>query len=91
MKYEESGKPALTVLIPEEAFREHNISAASPFEYDGKMYAVSGINIIDGQRILEEQEQEVVFSCRPEAVFTVNSKKDLERARNFLQQTKQNK
>ena len=91
MKYEEAGKPALTVLIPEEAFREHNISAASPFEYDGKMYAVSGINIIDGQRILEEQEQEVVFSRRPEAVFTVNSKKDLETARNFLQQTKQNK
>ena len=91
MKYEESGKPALTVLIPEEAFREHNISAASPFEYDGKMYAVSGINIIDGQRILEEQEQEVVFSSRPEAVFTINSTKDLETARNFLQQTRQSK
>jgi adenosylcobinamide-phosphate guanylyltransferase len=90
IKYEEAGKPALTVLIPEEAFHKYNISAASPFEYDGKMYAVSGINIIDGRRILEEQEQEVVVSSRPEAVFTVNSTKDLESAKNYLQKTKRN-
>lgn len=90
-KYEEAGKPALTVLIPQEAFRKYNISAASPLEYEGKMYAVSGINIIDGQRILEEQEQEVVVSSRPEAVFTVNSTEDLESAKKYLQRTKQNK
>ena len=87
-EYEESGKPALTVLIPEEAFREYGVSAVSLFEHDGKMYAVSGINIIDGQRILEEQEQEVIVSRRPEAVFTVNSSKDLESAKNYLLCTK---
>jgi len=87
-KYEESGKPALTVLIPEEAFRMYGILAASPFEYEGKGYAVSGINIIDGQRIAEEQEQEVVVSSRPEAVFTVNSTEDLESAKKYLQQNK---
>jgi adenosylcobinamide-phosphate guanylyltransferase len=90
-KYEESGKPALTVLVPEEAFRMYGISAASPFEYEGKMYAVSGINIIDAQRILEEQKQAVVVSSRPEAVFTVNSTEDLESAKNYLQQTKRDK
>lgn len=83
-KYEESGKPALTVLVPEEALREYGVSAVSPLEYEGKMYAVSGINIIDGQRILEEQDQEVIVSRRPEAVFTVNSSKDLESAKNYL-------
>jgi len=87
-KYEESGKPALTVLVPEEAFREYGVSAVSPYEYKGKMYAVSGINIIDGQRILEEQDQEVIVSRRPEAVFTVNSSKDLESAKNYLLRTK---
>jgi len=87
-EYEESGKPALTVLIPEEAFREYGVSAVSLFEHDGKMYAVSGINIIDGQRILEEQEQEVIVSRRPEAVFTVNSSKDFESAKNYLLRTK---
>ena len=87
-RYEESGKPALAVLIPEEAFIEYGVSAASPYEHEGKMYAVSGINVIDGQRILEEQEQEVLVSSRPEAVFTVNSLEDLETAKNYLLRTK---
>jgi adenosylcobinamide-phosphate guanylyltransferase len=83
-KYEKSGKPALTVMIPKETFLEYGLSAVSIFEYQGKMFAVSGINIIDGQRILEEQEQEVVISRKPEAAFTVNSLKDLEAAKNYL-------
>ena len=87
-EYEESGKPALTVMIPEEALVEFGLSAVSPYEHEGRMYAVSGINIIDGRRILEEQEQEVVASSRPEAVFTVNSVKDLEAAKNYLLRTK---
>ncbi|MFC1486320.1 NTP transferase domain-containing protein [Thermoproteota archaeon] len=83
-KYEESNKPALTVMIPEEACRKYGLSAVSIYEHKGNMYAVSGINIIDGQRILEEQEQEVFISSRPEAVFTVNSLNDLETARKYL-------
>jgi len=90
-KYFESGKPALTVMIPEDAFREYGLSAVSLYEYKGKMYAVSGINIMDGKRILEEQEQEVVVSSRPEAVFTVNSRKDLEVAKNYVLHNKQSK
>ena len=87
-KYEESGKPALTVLVPEEAFRKYGLSAVSPYKHEGRLYAISGINIIDGNRILEEQEQEVVVSRRPEAVFNVNSSKDLESAKNYLLSTK---
>jgi adenosylcobinamide-phosphate guanylyltransferase len=87
-EYEESGKPALTVLVPEEALHEYGVSSVSPLEYEGKMYAVSGINIIDGRRILEEQDQEVIVSRRPEAVFTVNSLEDLEAAKNYLLRTK---
>ena len=87
-KYEESGKPALTVLVPEEAFREYGLSAVSPYKHEGRLYAISGINIIDGNRILEEQEQGVIVSSRPEAVFNVNSSKDLESAKNYLLSTK---
>ena len=86
-EYEESGKPALTVMIPEEALIEYGLSAVSPYEHEGRMYAVSGINIIDGRRILEEQEQKVVASSRPEAVFTVNSVKDLEAAKKYVFRT----
>lgn len=86
-EYERSGKPALTVMIPEEALIKFGLSAVSPYEYNGKMYAVSGINIIDGRKILYEQEQKVIISRRPEAVFTVNSVKDLEAAKNYLLRT----
>lgn len=87
-KYLESGKPALTVMVPEETFIDYGLSAGSLYENKGKMYAVSGINIMDGKRILEEQEQEVVVTSRPEAVFTVNSKKDLEAAKNYVLKNK---
>ena len=76
------------MLVPEEAFSEYGLSAVSSYEHEGKTYAVSGINIIDGRRILEEQEQEVIVSRRPEAVFNVNSSKDLESAKNYLLGTK---
>jgi GTP:adenosylcobinamide-phosphate guanylyltransferase len=78
----------MTVLVPEEALREYGLSAVTPLEHKGKMYAVSGINMIDGQRIAEEQEQEVFVSSRPEAVFTVNSLEDLEAAKKYLLRTK---
>ena len=87
-EYEKSSKPALTVMIPEEAIAEFGLSAVSTYEHKGKMYAVSGINIIDGRQIFEEQEQEVAFTKRPEAVFTVNSVKDLETAKKHLLCTK---
>jgi adenosylcobinamide-phosphate guanylyltransferase len=87
-KYERLGNPALTVMIPEEALTEYGLSAVSPFEHEGRTYAVSGINIIDGRRINEEQKQEIIVSSRPEAVFTVNSVNDLEAAKKYLQRTK---
>ena len=89
-KYEESGKPALTIMIPEEAFRKFGLEAVSLYEHKGKLYAVSGINIIDGKRILEEQDQELIASSRPEAVFTVNSLNDLEAVKQYVSKTKGN-
>lgn len=83
-KYYAAEKPALTVLIPEDAFNIYGLTSVSHYEYNGKMYAVSGINIIDGRRILEEQEQEVVITSKPEAVFTVNSIEDLMATKKYL-------
>jgi len=87
-KYEKAGKPALTVMIPEEAFQEFGLSAVSLYEHNKKMYAVSGINILDGARISEEQDQLVVVSKRPEAVFNVNSIKDLDAINDYLLRNK---
>ena len=92
VKYEKSRKPALTVLVPVEQYREYGLYPTSLEERKGN-YAVSGINIIDGQRILEEQPQkdlqeEVVISRKPEAVINVNTPKDLKSAEKFLSQCK---
>ncbi len=90
-KYFKTEKPALTVLIPQETFSNYGLTSVSHYEYNGKMYAVSGINIIDGRRIQEEQEQEVVITRNPEAVFTVNSIEDLIETIKYLRNKETNK
>jgi len=83
-RYEKSRKPALTVLVPIENCRKYGLHPTSFYEHESNTYAVSGINIIDGHRILEEQEQEVVICRKPESVFNINTPKDLKSARNYL-------
>jgi len=83
-KYEKSRKPALTVLVPIEDCHKHGVHPTSLYEHEGNTYAVSGINVIDGRRISEEQEQEVIICRRPEAIFNVNTFEDLESAKNYL-------
>jgi len=87
-KYEKSRKPALTVLVPIENCRKYGVHPTSFYEHEGNTYAVSGINIIDGRRILEEQQQEVIICRRPEAIFNVNTFEDLESAKNYLLRSK---
>ncbi len=88
-KYEKSRKPALTVLVSIEDCRKYGVYPTSFYEHQGKTYAVSGINIIDGKRILEEEQQQEVVICRkPEAIFNINTPKDLESAENYLYRSK---
>jgi adenosylcobinamide-phosphate guanylyltransferase len=87
-KYEKSRKPALTVLAPIEECRKYGVSPTSFYEHAGNLYAVSGINIIDSKRILEEQPQKVVICRKPEAIFNVNTPEDLESAEKYLIQSK---
>ncbi|UCD26357.1 MAG: NTP transferase domain-containing protein [Candidatus Bathyarchaeota archaeon] len=87
-KYEESRKSALTVLVPIETCRKYGLCPTSFYEHEGNTYAVSGINMIDGRRILEEQQQEVIICRKPEAIFNINTPKDLESAKNYLLQNR---
>jgi adenosylcobinamide-phosphate guanylyltransferase len=93
-RYEEIGKSALVVLVPVEACYKYGINPTSFYEHKGKEYAVSGINIIDGQQIIkgqpltEEQPQETFISTRPEALFNINTSSDLKAAKRYLQSKK---
>jgi adenosylcobinamide-phosphate guanylyltransferase len=85
--YWKAGKPALTVLVPIEACRRHGVEPTSLYPYDGKSYAVSGLNVVDGRKILEgEQEQEVFILDRIEIAININTRQDLEAAERYLRE-----
>ena len=89
-RYEKAGKSALVVLVPIEACGKYSVSPTSFYEYKGKEYAVSGIDIIDGKQIIrgqpltEEQPQETFITESPEAVFNINTPSDLKAAERYL-------
>lgn len=83
--YERCGKPALTVLVPIEKHREIGLSTASSYNYKGAIYAVSGINVIDGAKIFDEElDQEVLISDDVEAALNINSLEDLRNAEKYF-------
>jgi GTP:adenosylcobinamide-phosphate guanylyltransferase len=96
-RYEKAGKPALRVLVPVEACYKYGIYPTSLEEHEGEKYAVSGINIIDGQLILkgqpltEKQLQETMISTKPEALFNINTPNDLKATKRYLQSKKNKK
>jgi adenosylcobinamide-phosphate guanylyltransferase len=85
--YWKAGKPALTVLVPIEACRRHGVEPTSLYPHDGESYAVSGLNVVDGRKISEgEQEQEVLISDRIEVAININTRQDLEAAERYLRE-----
>lgn len=91
-KYEECGKPALTVLVPVEKCMEIGIVATSTYPHLGKLYAVSGVNIIDGSKVFqEEMEQEVMVYDGIEAAININSLEDLINAERYILNLKMSK
>ena len=85
--YWEAGDPALMVLVPVEACRRYGVEPTSLYPFEGKSYAVAGVNVVDGRKILEgEQEQEVLISDRVEVAINVNTRRDLEAAERYLQE-----
>jgi len=68
---------------------EIGLSTASPYTYKGAIYAVSGINIIDGAKIFQDElDQEVIISDNVEAALNINSLKDLRNAERYLKKIK---
>lgn len=85
--YWKAGKPALTVLVPIEACRRYGVEPTSLYPHDGKSYAVSGLNVVDGGKISDgEQEQKVLISDRIEVAINVNTRQDLKAAERYLRE-----
>jgi adenosylcobinamide-phosphate guanylyltransferase len=83
--YQANDKDALTVLVPVEKRLQLGLSVSSTYPFQGKDYAVCGVNVIDASKIAEEKIGEGAFiSEEIEAVFNVNTIQDLIVAENIL-------
>jgi adenosylcobinamide-phosphate guanylyltransferase len=85
-RYEECGKPALTVAVQMETRERLGLSSDYAFEVNGKRLVPAGINVIDGKRIDEKELEEEVFVLDDERVaLNVNTLEDLRVAELMLQ------
>ncbi|MCW3997029.1 MAG: NTP transferase domain-containing protein [Candidatus Bathyarchaeota archaeon] len=84
--FEKRGKNALAVFVPIEKRKELELSVSSKDEFEGVMYAVSGVNIINGKKILSEGKIDTaaLITDEVEVLFNINTEKDLDIAKKFL-------
>ncbi len=78
--FEASDKHFLAVFVPIERRKSLGFSIDSTDEYEGKWYAVSGVNIIDGMEIqgAGKIETSALISQELEVALNINTLRDLE-------------
>ena len=88
--FELCGKDFLAVFVPIKARQDLGLSISSTDEYKGVWYAVSGVNVINGTKILSEGkiETSAVITDETEVLLNINTTKDLEIAQKIMQKTK---
>ena len=90
--YEKNGKDALAVFVPLEKREELELSVDSTDEFEGVFYAVSGVNIINGAKILVEGKLDTgaLITGEIEVLLNINTLKDLAIAEKILGESKKN-
>lgn len=83
--YEKCGKPAMSVFVPISVPRELGIRPDTVFNKDGKLIVPTGVNVLDGKNIHEEQESFDLVLKDPELALNVNTVDDLKRCREVLE------
>ncbi len=85
-EFEVCGKDFLAVFVPIQKRLDLGLSISSIDEYKGVWYAVSGVNIINGAKILGEGKIETaaIITKETEVVLNVNTTKDLEIAQHIM-------
>jgi adenosylcobinamide-phosphate guanylyltransferase len=85
-EFEACGKDFLAVFVPIEKRKELGLSISSTDEYKGVWYAVSGVNVINGAKVLGEGKVETAALITEDThvVLNVNTTKDFEIAEKLL-------
>ncbi len=88
--FEVCGKDFLAVFVPIKTRQDLGLSISSTDEYNGVWYAVSGVNVINGTKILGEGkiETSAIITEEIEVLLNINTTKDLEIAQNIMLKTK---
>jgi adenosylcobinamide-phosphate guanylyltransferase len=84
--FEFSGKDYLAVFVPIKTRETLELSISSTDEYRGAWYAVSGVNIVNGTKLQEEEkiETSVIITDEIEVLLNINTVKDLEIAEKIV-------
>ena len=83
--YEQCGKPALAVVVPMEMKTRLGMSGEYAFTLGGKLVAPTGINMIDGRRIDEEElDQQICILDREEIAVNINTVRELQTAESMF-------
>jgi adenosylcobinamide-phosphate guanylyltransferase len=87
-EFEVCGKDFLAVFVPIKARQGLGLSISSTDEYKGELYAVSGVNIINGAKVLGEGkiETSAIITEETEVLLNINTVKDLEIAERIMKE-----
>jgi adenosylcobinamide-phosphate guanylyltransferase len=87
--YEDCGKDALAVFVPIRAREALELSVSSTDLHEGVLYAVSGVNIINGAKILEKKiDTSAIITGEIEVLLNINTLKDLKIAEKIIRESK---
>jgi len=88
-EFEGCGKDFLAVFVPIKTRQDLGLSISSTDEYRGVWYAVSGVNVINGAKILGEGKIETaaIITEETQVVLNVNTTKDFEIAEGLMKKT----
>jgi adenosylcobinamide-phosphate guanylyltransferase len=77
-RYEQCGKPALTVMLPSKIYKRPGLDVDYVFEVNGRSLTPVGINVVDGRKINEARLEEEIFVIPQEEIaVNVNRLEDL--------------
>jgi adenosylcobinamide-phosphate guanylyltransferase len=85
-EFEQCGNDFLAVFVPIQKRLDLNLSISSTDEYKGVMYAVSGINVVNGTKIQQDGkiETSAIITEETDVLLNVNTPQDIEIAKKLI-------
>jgi adenosylcobinamide-phosphate guanylyltransferase len=83
-EYAQSGKDACSTWVPQSICRQYNCRTGYVETIGGVRACPAGINILNGERITEEQEELQLIIDDRRIAFNVNTREELEAVRQYL-------